>query len=312
MTERTEQVSFRSPGMAWDLAGVLHLPADFDEDGTYPAIVSVHPIGSCKEQTAGNVYAKALAEAGNVVLVFDASFQGESGGQPRLVEDPAQRVEDIRVAIDHLVTLPFVDADRIGGIGVCGGGGYVINATMTDRRIKAVTSITGVNFGRLSREAFSQYDPIAALEQMAEQRTAEARGEDTRVDDYLPESVEAGKKAGVDDIDMLEATDYYKTGRGQTSGGATSAAFSRRAAAVGWDAFFDAEQLLTRPLLVVIGDKPGGFGAYRDGQEIYGRAASEDKRLLVLPDTSHYDLYDQPEPTGKAIEAAAEFFGTHL
>lgn len=312
MTARTEQVNFRSPGMAWDLAGVLHLPADFDENRSYPAIVSVHPIGSCKEQTAGNVYAKALAEAGYVVLVFDASFQGESGGQPRLVEDPAQRVEDIRVAIDHLVTLPYVDADRIGGIGVCGGGAYVISATMTDRRIKAVTSITGVNFGRLSREAFSQYDPIAALEQMAQQRTAEARGEDARVDDYLPESVEAGKQAGIDDIDMLEATDYYKTDRGQTPGGATSATFSRRAAAVGWDAFFDAEQLLTQPLLVVIGDKPGGFGAYRDGQEIYGRAASKDKRLLVLPDTSHYELYDQPEPTGKAIEAAAEFFGTHL
>lgn len=312
MTARTELVNFRSPGMAWDLAGVLHLPADFDEDRSYPAIVSVHPIGSCKEQTAGTVYAKALAEAGYVVLVFDASFQGESGGQPRLVEDPAQRVEDIRVAIDHLVTLPYVDAERIGGIGVCGGGGYVISATMTDRRIKAVTSITGVNFGRLSREAFSEYDPIAALEQMAEQRTAEARGGDTRVDDYLPESVEAGKEAGVDDIDVLEATDYYKTDRGRTPGGATSAAFSRRAAAVGWDAFLDAEQLLTQPLLVVIGDKPGGFGAYRDGQEIHGRAASKDKRLLVLPDTSHYELYDQPEPTGQAIEAAAEFFGAHL
>ncbi len=111
---------------------------------------------------------------------------------------------------------------------------------------------------------------------------------------------------------MLEATDYYKTDRGRTPGGATSAAFSRRAAAVGWDAFFDAEQLLTQPLLVVIGDKPGGFGAYRDGQEIDGRAASRHKRLLVLPDTSHYDLYDQPEPTAKAIEAATEFFDNHL
>ncbi len=247
-----------------------------------------------------------------MVLVFDASFQGESGGQPRLVEDPHQRVEDIRVAIDHLVTLPYVDADRIGGIGVCGGGGYVISATMTDRRIKAVTSITGVNFGRLSRESFSGYDPIGALEQMAAQRTAEARGEQTRVDDYLPASVEAGRESGLSDIDVLEATDYYKTDRGQTAGGATSAAFSRRAAAIGWDAFFDSEQLLTQPLLVVIGDRPGGFGAYRDGQEIYGRAASKDKHLLVVENTSHYDLYDRPDPTAKAIQAATEFFGTHL
>ncbi|MFE0693803.1 alpha/beta hydrolase [Streptomyces sp. NPDC058869] len=312
MTEGTERVSFRSRGMAWDLAGVLHLPVDFDENGSCPAIVSVHPIGSCKEQTAGNVYAKALAEAGYVVLVFDAGYQGESGGQPRLIEDPAQRVEDVRVAVDHLVTRPYVDADRIGGIGVCGGGGYVINATMTDRRIKAVTSITGVNFGRLSRESFSGYDPIGALEQTAEQRTAEARGADPRTDDLLPASVEAGREAGLSDIDVLEATDYYKTGLGQSAGGATSAVLSRRAAAIGWDAFFGAEQLLTRPLLVVIGDKPGGFGAYRDGQEIYGRAASKDKRLLVVEDTSHYDLYDRPEPTRQAIEAATEFFGAHL
>ncbi|MEC3891134.1 alpha/beta hydrolase [Nocardiopsis sp. LDBS1602] len=312
MTERTERVAFRSPGMAWDLAGILHLPADFDENRSYPAIVSVHPIGSCKEQTAGDVYARALAEAGYVVLVFDASYQGESGGSPRLIEDPAQRVEDIRVAIDHLVTLPYVDAERIGGIGVCGGGGYVINATMTDRRLKAVTSITGVNFGRLSREAFSGHDPIDALERMAAQRTAEARGEDTRVDDLLPPSVKAGREAGLTDIDVLEATDYYKTERGRTAGGMTSVVFSRRAAAIGWDAFFDAERLLTRPLLVVIGDRPGGFGAYRDGQEIYGRAASKDKRLLVVEDTSHYDLYDRPEPTRQAIRAATEFFGAHL
>ncbi|MFF2316936.1 alpha/beta hydrolase [Arthrobacter sp. NPDC058097] len=312
MVDRTESIRFRSPGMAWDLAGNLYLPEEFDPQNTYPALVSVHPIGSCKEQTSGNVYAKALAKAGYAVLAFDASFQGASGGLPRLVEDPAQRVEDIRVAVDHLVTLPYVDADRIGGIGICGGGGYVINAAMTERRLKAVTSVTGVNFGRLSRESFTEYDPIAAMEKVAAQRTAEARGEDVRVNDYLPPSVEAGRAAGLTDIDVLEATDYYKTSRGQSTGGATSAAFSRSAAANGWDAFLGAEQLLTQPLLVVIGDKPGGFGAYRDGQEIYGRAASRDKRLIVLPGTSHYELYDQPEPTGAAIEAAVEFFGTHL
>lgn len=311
-TETTNDVTFRSPGMAWDLAGPLYCPDNFDEQGSYPALMSVHPIGSCKEQSAGNVYAAALAKAGYVVLAFDASFQGQSGGEPHLVEDPHQGVEDIRVAVDYLVTLPYVNADRIGGIGVCGGGGYVINTTMTDRRIKAVTSITGVNFGRLSREAFSQYEPLAALDQMAQQRTVEARGDDTQVDDLLPGGVDEARGNGIDDIDILEAADYYKTDRGQSPGGATSAAFSRRAAALGWDAFFGAETLLTRPMLVVIGDKSGGFGAYRDGQEIYGRAPSKDKQLLVVPDTSHYEPYDQPEPTAKAIDAATEFFGTHL
>ncbi|GAB92572.1 alpha/beta hydrolase [Gordonia rhizosphera] len=312
MTVTIEHKNFHSPGMAWDIAGDLYLPSDFDSSGSYPAIVSVHPIGSCKEQTSGNIYGQALSESGYVVLAFDASHQGQSGGEPRLVEDPTRRVEDIRVAVDHLVTLPFVDDERIGVLGVCGGGGYSISATMTDRRIKAVTSITGVNFGRLSRESFSGYDPIGAMETMGRQRSAEARGEQTRIDNLLPESVDTAKANGINDIDVLEATDYYKTPRGQQPGGATSAAFSRRTAAMGWDAFSHAEQLLTQPLLVVIGDKPGGFGAYRDGQEIYGRAASPDKELLVLPGVSHYELYDQPEPTAQAIAKAVEFFGKHL
>lgn len=307
-----ETVSIRNRDMYWDIAANIHLPSDFDKQKKYPAIVSVHPIGSCKEQTSGNVYGQALAKEGFVVIAFDASFQGASGGEPRFIEDPTQRVEDVRRVVDYLVTLPYVDEQRIGVLGVCGGGAYAINATMTERRIKAVASITGVNFGRLSREAFGNYDPVGTLEAMAKQRTTEARGAEPRVDDYLPPSVDAGRKAGLTDIDVLEATDYYKSPRGQQPNGATSGLFSHRAAALGWDAFFGAEVLLTQPLLVVIGDKPGGFGAYRDGMEIYGRAASKAKQLLVLPGVSHYDLYDQPKPVSQALAKVVPFFQAHL
>ncbi|MBR7551734.1 alpha/beta hydrolase, partial [Mycobacterium tuberculosis] len=86
-------------------------------------IISAHPIGSCKEQTSGNVYAKALAKAGFVVIAFDASFQGESGGEPRSIENPTLRVEDFRLVADYLVTLNYVDENRIGVLGICGGGG---------------------------------------------------------------------------------------------------------------------------------------------------------------------------------------------
>lgn len=89
----------------------------------HPALVSTHPIGSCKEQTAGH-YGAALARDVFVVLAFDASFQGASGGSPRFIEDPSIRTSDIHFAIDYLVTLPYVDQNRIGAIGVCGGGGY--------------------------------------------------------------------------------------------------------------------------------------------------------------------------------------------
>lgn len=306
-----ETVTFRNRDMYWEIAATLQFPPGFDGSRKYPAIVSAHPIGSCKEQTAGNVYGKALAEAGFVVIAFDRSTQGASGGEPRYIEDPTLAVEDFRHVVDYLVTLPYVDADRIGVLGICGGGGYAINATMTERRIKAVASITGVNFGRLCREGFSGYDPIGALEAMGKQRTAEARGTDQKVDMFVPASLDAAAKAGVTDIDVLGATDYYRN-RCVQAGAGTRALFSHRATSVGWDAFHLAETLLTQPMIVVIGDQPGGFGAYRDGQEIYGRAASRQKELVVLPNTSHYALYDQPEPVRQALEKVVPFFKHHL
>ncbi|WP_160152563.1 alpha/beta hydrolase [Microbulbifer sp. ALW1] len=305
-----QNVNYQNLG--WQSAADLYLPPEFDDTKQYPAIVSTHPIGSCKEQTSGNIYAKALAEAGYVTLAFDASFQGESGGSPRFVEDPSIRTSDIRFAIDYLVTLPYVDPERIGAIGVCGGGGYTIHAAITDHRIKALTSITGVNFGRLIREGFSEFDPVSALLAMGKQRTAEAQGAERHVIDYLPPSVEEGRANGITDRDVLEATDYYKTARGQQPNGATSGLFSFNSAAMGWDAFLNAESLLTQPLLVVIGDKPGAFGAYRDGWEIYGRAASKDKQILVAEGYSHYDLYDQPEPVALAMAEILPFFERHL
>lgn len=300
------------PNLAWNTAADIYLPPNFDEAKQYPAIVSTHPIGSCKEQTSGHVYAKALAEAGFVVAAFDASFQGASGGTPRFIEDPGLRVSDIRFVIDHLVALPYVDANRIGAIGVCGGGGYTIHAAMTDRRIKALSSITGVNFGRLMREGFSQFNPVAALDAIAAQRTAEARGAQRHVIDYLPESVETAKAAGITDIDVLGATDYYKTGRARQPNGATSGLLSFNGAAMAWDAFAHAEVLLTQPLMVVVGDQPGGFGAYRDGLEIHGRAASKVKELVVAEGWNHYDLYDRPEPVALALAKLVPFFKEKL
>ena len=178
-------VKFRNYDMYWDIAVDLHFPPDFNESKQYPAIISAHPIGSCKEQTSGNVYGQALAKAGFVVAAFDRSFQGDSGGEPRFIEDPVQAVEDFRHVVDYLVQLPYVDAERIGVLGICGGGGYAINATMTERRIKALGTVTGANYGRLMRGNFTMLNPIAALEAIAAQRTAEARGAEVKVDNLL-------------------------------------------------------------------------------------------------------------------------------
>ncbi|OGM47371.1 dienelactone hydrolase domain-containing protein [Aspergillus bombycis] len=309
MSQTIKTVSI--PNIAWETAANIHFPPAFNEKKKYPAVVSAHPIGSCKEQTSGNVYGKAMADAGFVVVAFDASFQGASGGQPRFTENPEFRVSDFRFVIDYIQTLPYVDPKRIGVLGICGGGGYAINAAMTDYRLKCCVGITPVNFGRLTREAFGEFNPAGSLQKMADQRTLEAQGGERFVLNYLPPSVADAQKATTD-IDVIEATEYYKTSRGQAPNGATSGLFSFNSAALAWDAFNHAEVLLTRPFMVVIGDKPGGFGAYRDAQEVYGRAGAKEKQIVVLPGISHYNLYDKPEAVQPALEQVLPFLKKHL
>ncbi|MDW1829248.1 alpha/beta hydrolase [Vibrio sp. zbq_19] len=308
-----QKITFRNADMSWDMSALILFPEGFNESKRYPTMISVHPFGSCKEQTSSAVYGKALAELGYVVIAFDASFQGESGGLPRYVEDPSQRVEDISRVIDYAVTLPYVDENRIGGLGICGGGGYMINSALTEKRLKAVVGITPVNLGRLFREGFSMYDPIANLEAMAAQRTAEARGSELKIDELLPPNIEFAKENGLTERDVFEATEYYKTSRGQTEGGVTRMLFSHAQKTLSWDAFAFAETLLTQPVMAVVGQKVGAFGAYRDGQEIYGRSVqSKDRQLVNLENWSHYELYDHPEAVGIAMDKVSAFLETHL
>ncbi|EPM6965083.1 alpha/beta hydrolase [Vibrio alginolyticus] len=308
-----QKITFRNADMSWDMSALILFPEGFNESKRYPTMISVHPFGSCKEQTSSAVYGKALAELGYVVIAFDASFQGESGGLPRYVEDPSQRVEDISRVIDYAVTLSYVDENRIGGLGICGGGGYMINSALTEKRLKAVVGITPVNLGRLFREGFSMYDPIANLEAMAAQRTAEARGSELKIDELLPPNIEFAKENGLTERDVFEATEYYKTSRGQTEGGATRMLFSHAQKTLSWDAFAFAETLLTQPVMAVVGQKVGAFGAYRDGQEIYGRSVqSKDRQLVNLENWSHYELYDHPEAVGITMDKVSAFLETHL
>ncbi|CEO58479.1 Putative Dienelactone hydrolase domain-containing protein [Penicillium brasilianum] len=294
MSEAIKTVSI--PTIAWETAADIHFPPKFDKNKKYPAVVSAHPIGSCKEQTSGNVYGKAIAEAGFVVIVFDGSFQGASGGQPRFIEDPEFRVSDFRFVVDYVQTLTYVEPERIGVLGICGGGGYAIDAAMTEYRFKCCPLA---------------FDPATSLENIAKQRTLEAQGGDRLVINLLPPTLEDAKKSTTN-IDVIEATEYYKTSRGQAPNGCTSGLYSFNSAALAWDAFNHAEVLMTKPLLAVVGDKPGGFGAYRDTQEIHGRAGSKEKRIVVLPGISHYMLYDKPEAVNPALDEVLPFFKKHL
>ena len=231
------------------MAGNLFLPDNFDPQSSYAAVVTVHPGGGVKEQTAG-LYAAKLAEEGFVALAYDASFQGESGGEPHHLEDPAARVEDVRAAVDFLQSLDYVDAERIGVLGVCAGGGYAVNAALTDYRIKAVTTVSAVNIGTSFRRGWYGTDSDAAavptLQAVAQQRTAEAQGADPAYIPYVPEQPDESTPR-----DLVEAHDYYLTPRAQHPNAKNKQLFTKSISRIfTFDAFHLVEDLFTAPLLL--------------------------------------------------------------
>jgi len=213
----------------------------------------------------------------------------------------------VRCAVDYLVTLPYVDEEKIGVLGVCAGGGYAVNAAMTEHRIKAVGTVVGANIGRLNREG----DVIQTLKAIGKQRTAEARGAEPLISNWIPNSTEERDQAGITDVDVSQAVDYYRTPRGQNACAPNKLRFTSVGSIIAFDAFHLVEELLTQPLQIVVGSVPGAFGSYRDGHELYERAKCE-KDLFVVEGATHYDLYDRPGPVGKAIEKLVPFFKKHL
>ena len=294
-----------------DLSANIFFPEGFDPNGKYNAIACVHPGSSVKEQTSG-LYAQKLAAEGNITLAFDASHQGASGGTPRFLEEPSVRVEDVRCAIDYLTTLACVDDDRIGVLGVCAGGGYAVNAAMTEHRIKAVGVVVPTNIGRAYRgQGGSRQATIKTLEDVGRQRTAEARGEKPLVTKWTPGDQEERERAGLTDLDLTEAIDYYRTPRGEHANSSNQFLFRSTSSLIAFDAFHLVDELLTQPLQIIVGSRIGEFGSYRDGHELFEKAAGK-KDLLVVDGASHYDLYDKPQYVDQAVRKLSAFYKENL
>lgn len=303
-TIKMEKVSFKNNN-GTTIVGNLHLPADFTKEKQYSAIISVGPASGAKEQTAG-LYAKKMAENGFIAIAIDASFQGESGGEPRYKEDPIARIEDIRGAVDFLSTLNYVDENRIGVLGICAGGGYAVSAAMTEKRIKAVVAVVPVNGGTENR-AGGQKATIETLETIAKQRTAEAKGAEPMIIQWIPDEYKDAT-----DIDLKEAYDYYRTVRGQHPNWPNKMRFVSMDAVMAFDAFYLSEMLLTQPLQIVTGSKEGAFGSKRDGKELFDKAASKNKELMVLDGASHFDLYDNLKYVDVAVKKVTNFYNTNF
>lgn len=291
-------VSFKNNAI--DMAGNLYLPEGFSEAKRYAAIVVVHPGGGVKEQTAG-VYAQRLADEGFVALAFDASHQGASGGMPRFLDDPMKRVGDIYSAVDYLTLLGYVDASRIGALGICAGSGTAIKAVSTERRIRAVGTVSAVDVGAATRKGWegkaSTADQIAMLESVAKQRTAEASG---AAPVYIPYVPDVGDKSAP--RDLQEAADYYLTARGQHPNAPNKMLLTSLSSMVSFTGF-DRVDLLTQPLMIVAGSKAGSLW---HSQELYAKAAGP-KELFIVEGATHMDLYDG-EGVGRAMSKLSPFF----
>jgi len=291
------------------LAGHLHLPDDFDANKKYPALVFANPVSSVKEQVAG-VYAKSMAEKGFVCLAFDPRNFGESEGEPKRYKNNFLEAEDIKNAVSYIRTLSFVDKEKVGGVGICSGGGFMGYAAISDLRIKAIALISPLT----DHADMLNYDPdfsamkenlpyLIKMANDARQHYYET-GEIMETDLILEAPEEAGQF-------LKEAADYYRTNR---AGGSTCPTYSPKGAfwslehTVSYSAARFADLLQFTPLLTVIGSK----ATTKKSSLAFHDKANSEKELIEIAGASHMALYDTPEYVNQVTEKLTSFFKSKL
>ena len=287
------------------LAADLYIPKN--AEGQFPAIAISGPFGAVKEQSSG-LYAQTLAERGFLTIAFDPSFTGESGGQPRSVASPDINTEDFSAAVDYLSTRHDVDADRIGILGICGFGGFAINAAAMDTRIKATVASTMYDISRNSANGyFDANDNADARYEMRKQMNAQ-RTEDYRSGTYK-RTIMNPKPADDAPQFMKDYYNYYKTRRGYHPRSINSG--------LGWNvtsslSFINMPILsyadeIRSAVLIVHGEK--AHSRYF-GEDAFKKLKGDNKELLIVPGAVHTDLYDDLDKI--PFDKIEQFFREYL
>ena len=293
----------------WFLAGNVYKPKNINKE-KYTAIVIGHPSGGVKEQTAG-VYAAMLAECGFLTLTYDSSYQGESGGEPRYLEDPQMRVEDIRSCVDYLTTRSDVDRDKIGAIGMCASGGYVVNAAQTDLRIKAIATVSMADLGDMFRNGLGRTPEFIeqrnqTLKMIAEQRTKEGvNGGETLYSWYVPPTEELAKGLA---HDYWEGYEYYRVSPAKHPNSVNKMVFSKTDSIINFTALSHVEMCYPRPMLFIAGSN-AGTKYFSDETHAKLPDTSE---LYIIDGATHIELYYKEPYVTMGIKKLNEFFSKNL
>ena len=290
------------------IAANVYTPANYDPSMRYSAVIVAHPNGGVKEQVAG-LYAQRLAELGYVTIAADAAYQGASGGMPRNVDKPASRIEDIRGMADFISQYAGVNPDRLGLLGICGGGGYALKAAQTDKRFKAVATVSMFNSGVVRKNGFMN-SGIATIQQRLQQASA-ARAQEASGGPvlYANETKTTDEQADKMPFDLYREGHYYYNRTHAHPNATFRYTMSSLLDLMEFDAAANMD-LINQPLLMVAGSKADTY--YMTDAAFALATNAKEKELFLIPGATHIQTYYVPEYVDKAVDKLREFFNKHL
>ena len=297
----------------YDLHGIqiaanVYTPADYDPAKTYPAVVGAPPNGGVKEQVAG-LYAQRLAEQGYIAITADAAYQGASGGMPRSVDKPANRIEDIHGMADYLGQYPGVDKERIGLLGICGGGGYSLKAAQTDKRFKALATLSMFDSGLVRRNGY-QDSQLATVQERLKQAT------DARTSEVTSGEASYSGDANLTDEQIAKLPfELYRQGYEYywKTHAHPNSTFRYTTSSLLDQMNFDAQsnmELINQPLLMMAGTKADS--RYMTESAFKKATGTANKELFLIEGATHIETYWVPRYVDQAMSRIDAFFDKNI